>query len=133
MFGALPAAGIAGGCASAPATSQELAPYPMHKPQRETLDVQVFRDGPSITLTNTTARNFESFVLWINAGYSREVESFTIGETLHLKLSSFRDQFGNAFRGGGFFSTEKPAKLVQAQIEQDDHMIGLIVIGGEGE
>lgn len=122
--------GVAG-CRSA--SSPELAgpEYPDEVVQAKTLDIQVVRTETVIRLTNTTARSFGKSTLWMNRWYSHPIEKFGVGETLELSLWDFRDENGEAFRAGGFFATRRPDRLVQAQLETDGSMHGLVVVKGE--
>ncbi|MDX2116421.1 MAG: hypothetical protein SFZ24_12495 [Planctomycetota bacterium] len=104
------------------------AAYPTGRAQAVTENIQVTRRETHITLTNTSARAFGAGTLWLNAQYSRGIDGLAIGETLTLDLREFRNEFGEKFRGGGFFATERPDKLVQAQLELPEEMVGLIVI-----
>lgn len=108
-------------------------PYPHEIDQREVIDVQVIR-GPEtqITMTNTTARTFGPSTVWINGRFGRPIEGFRPGQTLRLDLYDFRDEYGGEFRGGGFFATKIPDRVMQVQIETlvDDEstLIGLVVV-----
>jgi len=110
-------------------------PYPATIQPAEQLDVQVARDGPVITLTNTTARSFGPSTLWINRRYSRPVGGLDIGQTVTLPLKQFRDEYGDPFRGGGFFATEQPDRVVMAELEtvaeSQTVIYGLVVVGGQ--
>ena len=65
-----------------------------------------------------------------------DIEGLAVGETLELDLREFKDQFGSAFRAGGFFASERPQRLVLLQIETKGEGAGLMtmtVVKGEGE
>ena len=102
--------------------------YPSEKPQARALDIQVFRSSTKITFTNTTAQSYPACRMWLNAWYSREIPPLGIGESLTLNLRTFKDEFGESFRAGGFFAGKRPTRLVLAQLERDDHLLGLIVV-----
>jgi hypothetical protein len=123
---------LAAGCQS---SNPEFAgpEYPVDKSQTATLDIQVVRSETSITVTNTTARAYGKSRLWLNRWYSREIESFGVGETIELSLSSFQDQHGEAFRSGGFWATRKPQRVQQVQLETADGLLGLVAVGKETE
>jgi len=109
--------------------------FPPALKQSETLNIQVFRRETRIELTNTSARTFSDFTLWLNRRFSRPIKSFAVGQTLDLPLSEFRDEYSEKFRGGGFFAAEAPERLVQAQIETKDAegkvvLLGLVVGSG---
>lgn len=133
----LPAFSLAGtmlvfGCASyQPAPFSQ--PFPESAKQSETLDIQVIRDGTTISFTNTTARTLPATIMWLNRRFCRPVDALEVGETRTLALSGFKDEFGQPFRAGGFFASEAPDKLVQAQLESVDAqgaktLLGLVVI-----
>ncbi|VAX42076.1 hypothetical protein MNBD_PLANCTO03-2219 [hydrothermal vent metagenome] len=109
-------------------------PFPQQLTQNEVLDVQVIRrPETTITLTNTTARSFGPSTLWLNGRFGRPIEGFAPGQTLSLDLYDFRDEFGEVFRGGGFFATKRPEQVVHAQLETlvdgESALIGLVVVG----
>jgi len=130
-FGALLLASA--GC-TGPAKSADGRTYPEQLERRPIADIHVLRDVNRITLTNTTGESFESPTLWINAWYKLDLEGFDPGETLTLDLGDFRDQYGDRFSGGGFFSARRPDRLVLAELETgpaDDRVLrGLVVIDG---
>jgi hypothetical protein len=111
--------------------------------QTSVIDIQAFRSSKHIELTNTSGRAIGPSILWLNAQYCRAIDGIPVGQSLKLPLIEFRDEFNDAFRGGGFFAPERPERLVLAQIEtpspdtiaegQTPEFIGLVVVGGEGE
>lgn len=103
--------------------------YPEAKVQSRTLDIQAVRTKTTIRITNTTARAYGKSRLWINRWYSAPIESLAVGESIELRQDSFRDQYGEAFRGGGFFATRKPMKVDLVQLETEEGMVGLIAVG----
>lgn len=111
--------------------------YPAELTQQRTLDIQVLRDARVITMTNTTSTHLPPGRLWLNKWFSRDMpEGFASGQTLSFDLGEFVDEFGEAFRGGGFFAITEPDDLVLAQyqiLDPADAMLGLIVIDGRGE
>ena len=129
------AACLLGGCSSGPTAVPYAREYPAAIKQAETLDIQVFRRTTHIEFTNTTARAFGPCTLWLNRRFNRPIDGLAVGQTMDIKLDDFRDEYSAAFRGGGFFSTEAPDKLVQAQLEITDAegkgvLVGLVVVGG---
>lgn len=104
--------------------------YPIEKPQMRTLNIQVLRDETQIRLTNTSAEALPASTVWLNRQYGLETTALEIGQSATFPLGSFTNEFGERFRAGGFFATEKPAKLVQAQWELEGEMLGLIVVAG---
>jgi hypothetical protein len=134
-----PLCGVLCACKSAPEPVEYARLYPFQTPlAKETLDVQVFRRTFSIELTNTTARTFGPSTLWLNRRYSLPIPQLAISETLDLPLKSFKDEFSESFRGGGFFATEAPETLVMAELETLDDagapvVYGFVVIKGRAE
>ena len=117
-----------GGCATAQSGFIEGPIYPGNITQTATLDIQVFRDDTRIRFTNTTARSIPACRMWVNAWFSRELPGVAVGETVELSLFDFKDQYGDEFRAGGFFATDTPMKLVLAQLEIGDELMGLVVV-----
>jgi hypothetical protein len=123
-------------CRSAPREVAYARPYPQLA-QDQTLNIQVFRRTKTVELTNTTARAFGPSTLWLNARFSRPIDGLDVGESVTLPLGEFRDEFSDPFRGGGFFATERPERLILAQIETQQggkaSLLGMVVVGGEAE
>lgn len=121
--------GTMGACQTSASRADADGPvFPEAKAQEEVLDIQVVRDGTHITLTNTTARAYGRSRLWLNRWFSRDIEALDIGQSLTFPLSEFRDRFDEPFRAGGFFATRRPTRLVQAQLETADSLLGLVVV-----
>ncbi len=106
----------------------EGADYPSALKQSRTLDVQVTRNETEISLTNTTAAPLPPGTMWINAWYAREFPGLAVGESLTLNLRDFKDRFGDQFRAGGFWATDRPDRLALAQLESGGELLGLIVV-----
>lgn len=124
-------------CSGVPNPVSYARPYPAMK-QSQTLNIQVFRTTKHLEITNTTARAFGPSTLWLNARFSRPIDGLGVGQSLRLPLDEFRDEYSDVFRGGGFFSTEAPERLVLAQIETVNadakpDLVGLIVVKGQDE
>ncbi len=137
---ALLSACVAGvwGCSSTPTTVEHARIFPRDVVRGPTLDIQVFRRSQQIEFTNSTAHSYGASTVWLNGRFSLPIDGLAVGQTLTLDLRSFRDQYSEAFRAGGFFATEKPDRLVLAQLETrgaDDHpvMLGLVVVGTGSE
>lgn len=107
--------------------------YPIKKAQTKTLDVQVIRNETEITMVNTTANALPEGTMWINGQFSHGFEGLAPGARTTMSLKSFHNEYGEAFRAGGFFATQRPSSLVMAQIETTESMIGLVVVNGEAE
>lgn len=116
------------GCSSGPRPIPQGPVYPAALPHGPTLDVQVIRRGPSIGLTNTTARAFGPSRLWLNGRYALDLPGLGVGQNVELRLSDFKDEYSESFRGGGFFATENPDRLALAELESGGEMLGLIVV-----
>lgn len=133
VAGMMAAAVVLGGCTSGSRVDAGLPEYPIELRQTKVLDVQVVRDDTHITMTNTTARSIGKARMWVNGWYSHDIEGFGVGESLTLSLFDFKDAYGTPFRAGGFFATERPDRLVLAQLEPLDveprELLGLVVVG----
>ncbi len=106
--------------------------YPQSLGQSGMLDIQVFRRETVLVLTNTTSESFpHGGRIWVNAQFSMPFEKFEIGETLSVDLRDFVNEFGERFRAGGFFATERPDRVVLVQIEHSEQIIGLVVVEDE--
>ena len=121
-------------CSSGPLPITQGRAFPPELRQTEVLDIQVFRHETRIEFTNTTARSIPAGTMWLNRRFSRAMPPIAVGQSFELALDEFQDEFGEAFRAGGFFATREPETLVQAQIETTDAegkptLLGLIVIG----
>jgi hypothetical protein len=107
--------------------------YPGDKVQSEVLDVQLLRDGPEVSLTNTSATAFGETTIWLNQEFSYVVDGIGVGETIRVDLGAFRNQYGKPFRAGGFFATQRPKNVVLAQLEPGDDaqsLLGIVVVDG---
>lgn len=107
--------------------------YPRATTKGDVLDVQVFRNGTRLTMTNSTSRSFGPSTLWINERFSRPIDGFGAGQTLSLDLYTFRDEFQDQFRAGGFFATRDPDPVVLVQLETDEpsEMVGFVVVSND--
>ncbi len=105
-------------------------PYPHQLHRAEAVDIQVFRDGQTIEIINSTARSYSDFDLWINQRYVDHIARLAPGQTIRLSLWDFYDERGEAINAGGFWRTEPPApvRLVEIQPGPEQPMIGLIMI-----
>ncbi len=123
----------AGGCAK-DLTIQDGPQYPTIT-QTGVVDVQVVQESKRLITTNTSSRDFGPSRVWVNSWYSQEIPGFAIGQRLELSLGDFKDRYGDTFRGGGFFASERPDKVVLVQIETplggpagERELIGLITV-----
>lgn len=129
LVGLLALAGAAAGCATEETGFVVGEVYPAAKKQTKSLNIQVFRDDTVIRFTNTTANSLPACTMWINAWFSNEFKGLAVGESVEMSLFDFKDQYGDTFRAGGFFATQKPTRLVLAQLEYENELVGLIVVG----
>jgi hypothetical protein len=129
----LAALGVLCGCA-AERPIVELEPYPESVPQGATLDIQVVRHPTHVELTNTTARTLGPSTIWVNRWHSTRIEGLVPGQNLKIPLKEFVDRYGESFRGGGFWATERPDRLGVVEIQTtgpdgEQSMLGLVVVG----
>lgn len=126
------------GCLGSPDFTEQ-RPYPEATTRLEPSNIQLYRSGKTVSLSNTTARKFGPSTIWLNQWFRREIDGFDIGETLSFPLSDFTDEYGDEFRGGGFFAAVEPDRIVLAELETDvpvsaEHpngqaLVPLIVVG----
>jgi hypothetical protein len=107
--------------------------YPELATANATLDVQVARDVTELAFTNTTAATLGPGRLWVNRWYSRECPAVPVGQSIRLDLYEFKDRYGTPFRGGGFFASERPDRVVLVELEPTSSkaLQGLVVVKGE--
>jgi hypothetical protein len=115
---------IPAGCQRAPRQVDWARPYPLALTPGQTLDIHVIREGPSITLTNTTSRAFGHSMLWLNNRFGYPLSGLDVGETVSIHLGRFADENSDRFKPGGFFATETPDLLVVAELESDSPYTG---------
>lgn len=122
-------AAICSAC-SGPSKIDYARPYPA-KTQNQSIDVQLRRDETTVFVTNTSARDFPESTLWLNAQFARPLPPLGVGQSVSFDLSSFRNQYSEPFKAGGFFATERPDTIVLAQIELESEFVGLVVVNGK--
>lgn len=103
--------------------------YPRTLENAGALPIQVIRRVTHIDIANTSPRSFGASTVWLNGRFSHPLDALAVGQTLRLDLREFRDEFGEAFRAGGFFATRNPEALVLCELETEGRMYGLIVVG----
>ncbi|MFG0283365.1 MAG: hypothetical protein ACF8R7_02990 [Phycisphaerales bacterium JB039] len=129
------AAAALAGCNAAPSRVDYARPYPVRLSRAETLNIQVIRQGPEITLTNSTARAFGPSTIWLNSRFSYPIDGLAVGQTITLDLGRFADENSDRFKPGGFFATEIPDLLVLAELETisqftgEPELLGMIAVG----
>lgn len=122
---------LLGGCYATTATVEPLSPpepFPYGAAALETIEVQVFRDGPVLELVNLTPRGFGPFVLWLNERYAAVVPGLDAGGAIRIDARLFVDEYGEGFRGGGLLAPYLPDPVVKAEIETADGLIALQVV-----
>lgn len=107
-------------------------PYPYEAPALEAAEIQIFRDGPKITVASHTVKSFEDFDLWLNERFVRHIDRLEAGDLLELRLNEFINEHGEPFKGGGFFGASEPDPIVKAEIEMADGMIAIVAIPERG-
>lgn len=109
--------------------------YPDEIGRGRTVDIQVFRDGQTMTLVNATPVSYENVDLWLNRRYVRHVEAIPAGQTVKLSLWEFFDERGERFNAGGLLRTDDPTllRLAEIQVSEEGPMIGLVAIPAEPE
>ncbi len=122
---------VAGGCARTmydPARAT--GPYPFNKHDATSIDIQVFRKGPTLEIVNSTPVSYRDVDIWINQRFTRHLDVLYAGETVQLSLWDFWDLRGDRFSAGGFWRTEEPTplRLIELQLNDDDPLIGLVAI-----
>ncbi len=113
-----------------PAKSTREYPFELHT--TTTLPIQVFRDGTTIEIVNSTDNNWGESSLWINQQYMRTIDGLAPGQRMTLHLSEFRNDIGEEFRAGGFLRTRQPTpvRLVEIQPGEGQPLVGFITIRG---
>lgn len=106
--------------------------FPANARILETINVQVVREGTTLTLTNTTASAIPPSTLWLNKWFSRPVDRIEVGQTVRFNLRDFRDLYSEPFRAGGFWATDQGDPLVSAHIDWGDGLVGLVVVNRRG-
>lgn len=134
---------VVGLCACSSAQRRDFSQareFPTNLVRGEVLDVQVSRDVTILRATNTSARAFASpSTMWINRRFSLPIGDWGVGQSITVKLDTFRDNFGEQFRAGGFFARERPDTVVLVELETPTpdatgmQLIGLVVVRGKAE
>ncbi len=130
MWVAVVAAAVAG-CHQpnfTPSLARAAYPYDLHS--TDTIPIEVFRDGTTISIVNSTASAWQDAIIWINQRFSAPLSSLRAGETVQMELSTFRDDIGESFPAGGMWATRRsmPVRLVELQAAPDQPLVGIIAI-----
>lgn len=118
--------GLMAGCSS-DAPVEYARSFPGALDRVAPVDAQAVVIEQEMLITNTTARAMPAGTIWINEWYSRPFDGLAIGETVRLPLTSFRDEFSEAFRAGGFWATKAPDWVVSVLLESDESLTPLVV------
>lgn len=125
---------LAGGCSS-PGPVRPGETYPTGMTRTEPSNIQLVRQTRTVRMTNTTADSYGPSRIWLNQWYAADIPDLVVGESVELRLSRFEDEFGDSFRGGGFFAAEAPDKIVKAELQTTRNgrtvLIPLIVVGDQ--
>jgi hypothetical protein len=109
------------------------AAYPADAHTAESVDIQLFRDGPDARIVNATVKSHRDVRLWINQRWVRDIPDLPAGAIVDLSLRGFRDVNGEQFVAGGFFRTERMTPIVLAQLQRRDDpdapLVGIRVVG----
>lgn len=106
------------------------AAYPFNLHESNSVDIQVFRKGPTLEIVNSTPVTYRDIDIWINQRFTRHLDVLPAGATLQLSLWDFWDLRGDRFSGGGFWRTEDetPVRLVEFQLNDDQPLVGLVAV-----
>lgn len=116
------------GCVGTTPTERIARRYPIEVPRGAMLPIQVVVDDRRVEFTNTTGTVFGPSVLWLNQWYSIAIGSMGVGETISIPISRFVDEHGEQMRGGGFFATEAPERIVYAELRTGEALRGMPVV-----
>jgi len=107
-------------------------PYPFELHTTNTVPIQVFRDGTSMEIVNSTDQHWEEATVWLNQQFSHPLPTLKAGARVVLDLKNFRDDIGQEFNAGGFFRLRQPSEvaLVEIQVGEGQPLVGFIAIGG---
>jgi hypothetical protein len=111
-----------------PSKARAAYPYDLHS--ATTIPVEVFRDGTTITIMNSTAGGWVDATVWINQRFSAPISGLAAGQMIEMNLVDFRDNIGESFPAGGLWATRRsmPVRLVELQANTDGPLVGLIAI-----
>lgn len=111
-------------------------PYPFELHTANSIPVQVFRDGTSLEIVNSTDNGWDASIIWVNQQYAHDIDGLAPGEHVTLSLRNFRNDLGEQFNAGGIFRTRQPTpvRLVELQPGEGQPLVGFIAIrSGSGE
>lgn len=107
--------------------------YPVELDQDRVVDIQVFRDGGDLIVTNASPQSLVDVDMWVNRRYMLHIDRLDAGQTRTFWFGDFFDMWGESPVAGGFFRTEAPTPivLVQFQIGEDTPLLGAISVPRE--
>jgi len=105
-------------------------PYPFQLHTTDTLPIQVFRDGTSLEIVNSTNESWGASMIWVNQQYAHELPGLAPGQRVTFNLFNFRNDLGESFNAGGPFRTREPTpvRLVELQPGEDQPLVGFVAI-----
>jgi len=123
------------GCSPIPYNPENATgPYPrrLHLAS-DVVDIQVFRDGETLTLVNATATSYRDVKLWLNQRFVQDVAAIPAGARVEVSLSGFWDRWGGSPERGGILRRFEPTPIRLAELQVDDAspLVGLMVISAE--
>jgi len=116
-------------CAQGPRATFDGPVYPADAPRLETLNVQVYAEDQRLVINSGDARSFGSGEIWLNQWWAAEIDALPRGAEIAIPLSRFRNEFGLAPRGGGFFATRDADDLVLIELRTEAGLHGLKLVG----
>lgn len=121
------------GCSSGTAAHGTGA-YPPGLAQQVVAEATVERAGTVMRIWNGSGMALGPGTMWVNQEFSHSIGAIESGASVELDLSAFRNEFGERFRAGGFWATEKPKRLGLVQVKPDGNggsLLGLVVVKDE--
>lgn len=111
--------------------SKATYPYPFELHTTNTVPIQVFRDGTTIEVVNSTDHHWVDARLWVNQQFMHPLPSLEPGERIALNLAEFRNDLGEEFNAGGFFRVRQPTpvQLIEVQPGEGQPLVGFLAIG----
>jgi len=105
-------------------------PYPFQLHTTDTLPIQVFRDGTSLEIVNSTNESWGASMIWVNQQYGHELPGLAPGQRVTFNLFDFRNDLGESFNAGGPFRTREPTpvRLVEIQPGEGQPLVGFVAI-----
>lgn len=103
--------------------------FPFKAPIAGALDIAVSRDGFDwITVENRTAGTWDNATLWLNNDWGMPLKQLPIGQTIHLPLKQFINQYSESYPTGNLLEPRKSKPLIRCNLEHDGKMYNLITV-----